>query len=211
MYFQTKFGRVGISDGMRGKMAGIHALSTSVLENENCNRNRKIAGSICEKCYSVRGCNMYPALRNMLKGNSDVLANHLIPESELPFINSSIFRFESHGDIHSSIHLQNYVNIAKRNPQTTFTLWTKHYTIAEGFFDMNVKPKNFILIYSSIMVDVPLKKKNFRHCNKIFTVYSKETIESKNIDINCGAKDCSKCRMCYTKASRTVYVREIKK
>ena len=43
-------------------------------------------------------------------------------------------------------------------------------------------PQNFIVIYSSLMTNVELKLKNFKHVDKIFTVFDKEYIESKNIE-----------------------------
>ena len=207
MYFETQYGKVGTSDSMKAKMKGMFALSTSPLMNKNCQRNCNIKGSICEKCYSITSNKMYPNLRKMIGGNTEILANHVIPESQLPFINHTIFRFESHGDINNEIQLRNYVNIAKKNKHVTFALWTKQYKIVERFFDKNDKPKNFVLIYSSLMTNKELKLKNFKHVDKIFTVFTPDYLEGKKIEINCGAKSCLTCRSCYRK-SGPKYIRE---
>ena len=210
MYFKTSYGNIGISDSMKAKMQGMLSLSTSPLTNAGCIRNCKVAGSICQSCYSITSNKMYVNLRNMIQGNKDILTKYIIPTHELPFINHTIFRFESHGDINNSVQLQNYVNIANNNRHVVFALWTKQYAIAEKFFDKVDKPRNFVLIYSSIMTNHELKLKNFRHVDKIFTVYDKETIESKKITINCGAKSCLSCRSCYRKGG-VKYIREKKK
>ena len=207
MYFETSFGKVGISDAMKGKMSDMQAISTSVLLNKNCMKNCKIAGSICEKCYSVTSHKMYRNFKNMMINNTEVLVNHVIKKSDLPFINHTIFRFESHGDINNNTQLKNYVNIAKKNPHVKFALWSKQYKIVEKFFDKVTKPKNFIVIYSSLMKNVELKLKNFKHVDKIFTVYSKEFIAEKNVTINCGAKNCNTCRTCYKKTGPK-YIKE---
>jgi hypothetical protein len=112
--------------------------------------------------------------------------------------------------LNNEIQLQNYVNLCLRNPKVSFALWTKQYKIAEKFFINVSKPKNLILIYSSIMKNVELKLDSFKFVDKIFTVFEKEIVKSKNITINCGAKSCLTCQSCYKKQGKK-YIREIKK
>ena len=207
MYFETAHGKVGISDAMKGKMSNMLAISTSPLLNKNCQKNCKIENSICQKCYSIVSNKMYPRLRAMIERNTEILSNNILSKVEIPFINHTIFRFEAHGDINNAKQLQNYVNIAKANKHVVFALWTKQYKIVEKFFNKVSKPKNFVLIYSSLMKNVELKLKNFKHVDKIFTVYSKDYIAEKNITINCGAKSCITCRTCYKKGGAK-YIRE---
>ena len=139
----TQYGQLGISDGMKAKMAGMQSLSTSPLLNKNCARNCKIKGSICQKCYSVTSNKMYRNLRAMVETNTEILTKHVVKETELPFINHTIFRFESHGDLNNEKQLRNYVNIAKKNKHVNFALWSKQYKIVEKFFDKNEKPSKF--------------------------------------------------------------------
>ena len=200
----TRFGHYSISTDMGGKMLGMISLSTSPISNSNCQRNSKIKGSICSKCYSIRSTKMYNNLDIMLMRNSQILHNNLLNEDELPVINHRYFRFESHGDLGSLIHLQNLINIAKYNPNTRFTLWTKMYKLAEKGFKKYGKPKNFTVVYSSLMIDKPLDIKKFNFADKIFTVFSKE---NNKVKINCGDKKCIDCQTCYAK-TRTKYINE---
>ncbi len=183
---------------LTGKMAGINSLSTSPLLNEGCKKNRTIEGSVCQKCYSTVTLKRYKNLRNMLERNTDVLTSEVFDMADIPYINGKVFRFESHGDVQNNIHLENLCRIAEKNSETTFTLWTKHIQQAENFFDNREKPANFILIYSSIMLNNPINDEKLNHNDKIFTVYTKDHIKENDININCGAKDCSSCRLCYT-------------
>ena len=180
---------------MSGKMLGIPAMSTSCLSNGNCAINRKVKGSICSKCFSVKTQAMYERLQPSLDRNL-YLTKELLAWEELPYYNSAIFRLEAFGDLINKTHLLNYVRIAEKNPQTTFTLWTKRRFLADQLFDKYPKPSNFKLIYSSIMIDQPVEPGD--HADKSFTVYSKPFIKEHSIKINCGSRDCMGCRLCYT-------------
>jgi hypothetical protein len=198
----TTKGPLGISDGLKGKMKGMNALSTSPHLNPNCQKNSKISNSICEKCYAIK--TPWKNLRNMLANNTKLLTENLLDMGELPVINSVYFRFESHGDLNNAIQLRNYINIAKKNPNTRFTLWTKQYLLAEHVFEKYGKPSNFTAIYSSLKINKRIDINRFKHADKIFTVYSKDTKES----INCGGKDCMGCLTCY-KPTRVKYIKEV--
>jgi len=181
---------------LSGKMKGIPSISTSPMLNQNCEKNRQIKGSICQSCYAVAGCKMYPSLDKVLNDNSDLLQNILDISSVKT--TTLFFRFESHGDLINENHLLNYVNIAKNNPQTKFALWTKVIPIAEEFFNKVKKPENFQLIYSSIMKNKKINARNLKHMDKIFSVYTKDYIAENNTAINCGSRSCSTCQVCYT-------------
>ena len=191
---------------LTGKMDKIPSLSTSPMNNPNCIKNRRVKDSICQSCYAVAGCNQYSSLDKVLLQNSDILKNK-IDVSQIK-TSTIYYRLESHGDIINEDHLDNLVRIVKNNPQTKFGLWTKHYPITEKYFDTHKKPKNLQLQYSSLKVNHELKMEKFNHCDRIFTVYDKET--SKKQDINCGAKDCFNCGLCYNK-NKVQYIKEIKK
>jgi len=191
---------------LSGKMEKIPSLSTSPMNNPNCIKNRKVKGSICQKCYAVAGCKMYTNLDKMLIQNGEILKDK-IDTSEIK-VNTIYYRFESHGDLINTNHLDNLVNIAINNPYTRFALWTKHYKITEKYFDTHDKPGNLQLQYSSLKINHQLNINKFKHCDRIFTVYDKETAKTK--DINCGSRDCFSCGLCYNK-NKVQYINEILK
>lgn len=193
---------------LTGKMFNIPSLSTSPMNNSNCIKNRKIKNSICSGCYAVTGCKMYSNLDKMLLKNSETLSKKQ-DFSEFK-TNTIYYRFESHGDLINSEHLDNLVRIAKNNPQTKFALWTKVYKITEKYFSIETKPKNLQVLYSSLMKNKQLNINKFKYCDKIFTVYEKQYVKNNDIKINCGSKDCFGCGLCYNKNS-IQYITELKK
>tara|TARA_R100001163_G_C5009202_1_gene155716 strand:+ start:54 stop:599 length:546 start_codon:yes stop_codon:yes gene_type:complete len=94
----------------------------------------------------------------LLENNSKLLSNSIIEWDNLPRIFDLYFRFDSHGELINLTNLENYVNIARKNPKTTFVLWSKRFDLIKKFFDNNEKPSNLILIYSNPTLNKPLKK-----------------------------------------------------
>jgi hypothetical protein len=100
------------------------------------------------------------------------------------------------GDLHNEQHLLNFFAIAKANPHTHFTLWTKRVDIVAMAMSKHAKPRNLHLIRSSFRLNVAdPRPPGF---DKVFTVYTPEYIKAHGVKINCGAKSCMSCRLCYT-------------
>lgn len=201
-----------VSTNLTGKMEGMVAISSACSNNPNCEKLSQIEGSICSKCYARTGLSYRKNVRDRYEINGEILSSGIIPWDELPFINALVLRFETHGDLHNETHLQNFINIAKKNPQTKFSLWTKQYDIAYEYFKVNKAPKNFTLIISSLMINHEMditKYKALGVKTKGFTVYDKGYAEENKININCGAKDCKSCLRCYTGTS--THIRELLK
>lgn len=184
-----------------GKMKGINSIGTSCADNPYCIKRRQDGLSVCSKCYAETYMKMRKALKEHLSDNAKVLTSTLLEGRELPVTNDLIFRFESFGDLHNALHLQNYVNIVNRNPYTRFALWTKNIWFLLDVFgsDRDSKPKNMKIIVSSPLLNkqLELDREVYWMVDHVFTVYDKKYIASNNIDINCGARSCLSCRKCY--------------
>lgn len=205
--------KIHITEYHEGKMLGMQSLSTSCASNPICLKNHKITGSICEKCYAQTLLKMRPRLKTRLEENVSLLADRIVPWDELPWINANIFRFEAFGDLHNTVQLQNYVNMAKKNSHCRFALWTKNYDVAYDFFSQNPVPDNMNILLSSLMINVPVNTARFKALGipvKTFTVYRLEYAEDNAVEINCGAKRCMECRLCYEKNDRNE-IRELLK
>ena len=67
-----------------------------------------------------------------------------------------------------------------------------------------VIPSNLHIIASSLFVNksaydaVATCHDVVPYIDAVFTVYDKKTIETENIDINCGGRKCIECRKCYS-------------
>lgn len=186
-----------------GKMKNIWSLSTSCKSNPNCERNAKIEGSICQKCYAQRQMKMYKQMHPCYDRNAKILTSEIIPMEDLPSIPVIYFRFESFGDLINWVQCANYFNICKKNPQTKFALFTKNPNIIKECIESgNKKPKNLQIIQSSLFIGKP-QKKAYDFVDKVFTVYA----DCEGVEINCGARNCFECHKCYTK-SKVEYINE---
>lgn len=185
---------------MTGKMANIPAINTNPLENPFCNKMSK-TNSVCKHCYSramIKGIrrNCAPAWSE----NGKVLSQSIIEDNDIPLINSIWFRFSGHGELINSNHFLNLCKIAKFNKRTQFVLWTKRKDIVAKH--QTEVPENMRLIYSNPRVNNVMKKAP-QGFNKVFNVVNKDSYK-----INCGAKKCWECGICYDPENKTESVIE---
>ena len=214
------------------KMLDMISLSTSVLMNPFCMARIKKAHDeikenplstntmICVKCFAEK------QLKRFTNQNAKQMFCHIAltykvyPVSVIPWLNVYIFRLESFGDLANVTQAINYLNIVRKNPHVSmFSLWTKNPNIlAQAFKETGYeKPSNMNVIHSSLYINVcddsTWKKytvKGARMIDKVFTVYTKEYAELHNIAINCGARHCFTCRLCYKKDT-VQYINELLK
>lgn len=194
-----------------GKMKGINSIGTSCANNPHCMKRRENGDSVCSHCYAATYMKMRKSLQKHLAENAEILTARLLIEREIPVTNANVFRFESFGDLYNTTHLANYVLIAERNPYTRFALWTKNTWILDEFFNENniQKPNNLSIVVSSPMLNkqMELDREKFWFVDHVFTVYDKKFIEENNIEVNCGARDCLGCQLCYNR-NTDFYVKE---
>lgn len=186
-------------------MEGMQSLSTWKHDNKKCEIRTNIKGSVCQDCYVDNLGKRYPSMATKFKENTKVLTGGIIPNFMHPRINASFFRLESFGELNNMNQLANYMNLASKNPQTTFSLWTKEKALVWKWLRDFKKPKNVIFIYSSLMVNE--REKLPKGFDKVFTVYDKSH-KGKSY-INCGEKKCIDCLTCYDTKDRKIYINEV--
>lgn len=191
-----------------GKMEGMVSISTSVTTNERCKKNAEIDGSICQKCFASKQMKVFPSMEKPMVENQRILTSEILPPEKLPIINNLYFRFEAFGDLNNDIQVINYFNICYKNPKVKFALWTKNpdyidQAIKKGYN----KPENLNIVLSSLFINQE-RKSRYDFVDKIFTVYDKTT--APTVEINCGAKNCFSCGLCYEK-NDVKHIREILK
>lgn len=183
----------------RGKMAGMVSISTSVTTNERCAKNAQIKGSICEHCFAAKQMKVFTSMEKPMVENQRILTGSVLPMEKLPTINNLYFRFESFGDLNNATQVKNYFNMCYKNPRVKFALWTKNPDyIAEAIADGYAKPDNLNIVLSSLFLNVE-RRKTFDFVDKVFTVYDPEYIQKNGVEINCGARSCFDCGLCYEK------------
>jgi len=205
---------------MHGKMEGVGGLNTATNLNRSCSaafRAKTGCGkdpTICQSCYSMKGLiegkTGNPAKATsiqMLNRNTRLLTRG--PLENVPKITTKFFRFSAEGDLHSEQHLLNFYAIAKANPNTHFTLWTKRHNIVGPVLAKHGKPRNLYIIQSSLRLNTPEARRP--GYAKVFTVYSPAYLkEHPEIKVNCGAKSCMGCQICYTNNNITVVNERLK-
>jgi hypothetical protein len=197
---------------MHGKMLHVGGLNTNPTLNPQCRAAYRAGGcgsaTICKSCYSVKGLvegktgNPPKATSiQMLNRNTRLLTRGALVN--IPKITTKFFRFSAEGDLNNEQHLINFFAIARANPNTHFTLWTKRFHIVAAVLRTHSKPSNFYIIQSSMRVNTPEARRP--GYAKTFTVYTPEFLKAHPaIKINCGAKSCMGCQLCYTKNNVTV-------
>ncbi len=195
---------------MTGKLDGFQAISTNTTTNEYCIKQNASnrADNICTKCYSHTMLksyrkNMTPALQH----NSDFLSTRLHEQDYLPSILQAFFRFNAHGELINLIHLENLVNIAKKNPHCRFALWTKRSDLVFRYFKTNDKPNNFILIFSNSKISHIMSKPP-KYFDKTFNNVLEHEFTDRQ---NCTGQKCKDCLVCYSVNDVSTIVEMVKK
>lgn len=193
---------IHISFTLRSKLELVIAIGTNPHKNKHCEAMYKHEECICSRCYS-RDCK-YDATNKNTAENFDVLNETVIPVEEwFDLEGYPIARIEWSGDLASLMQAQNYINFINANPNTSFAWWTKHLNYVCPLFELDGKPKNVSLVYSSPVIGqvahVPEKWKKF--VDHIFTV-----METDSEIINCGKRDCIGCQKCYIHDGSTPYL-----
>jgi hypothetical protein len=179
-----------------GKMKNMVSINTSCLENDFC---KVRTSGVCKSCYAKRAESYRKALHDRFKANSEILSFPILDTSVLPKFNNLFVRFHAFGELINRVHFINFCKIAENNPNTVFALWTKRPELV----NINIKPVNMILIYSEPELNAE-KDTIPVGFDKVFKVYTKEFIEKNGIVLNCHAKNCFECRLCYTHNNTTV-------
>lgn len=196
-------------------MSGIPAVTSSMLCNESCQAFMNIKGSVCEKCYTRKYLSARPNSEKCYRENTDLLSSSLIPIKQLPFINAALCRLESFGDITNATHLQNYINLIRKNNHCMFSLFTKNYTVVFNYFKEHKQPRNLSIVISSLMLNTPFDITLISQLPltnvKIFTVYTKKYADKNGITVTCGKNRCIDCQRCYKKNKAPFYVSELLK
>jgi hypothetical protein len=201
---------------MTGKLKGVPAVNTSPLDNPFCEKMSKVEGSICSFCYSRK---MVAGIRrNCRKGwkeNGEVLSSGLIGEKTIKAMRipekavNGIVRFSAHGELINEFHCWNLIQIARVHPDITFALWTKRLDIVRNCLDVVSKPENLIIIYSNPTVDsiipVAILQVRYPFVDKVFNVISNDSDA-----VNCGARSCATCQLCYSKDTTSEIIEKLK-
>lgn len=200
------------------KMQGIDSLSTYKKFSSVCLANKK-KGGICAHCYADKSINLYrAAIVPALIYNTLLLKYIDIDPSQILYINSKYFRFESFSDIQSPQHLKNLFAICRKNKDVIFTLWTKGADVLPSWIDSfgGKFPNNLNLIISESKINKlndpaqleNIKNKlNIKNGVKGFAVFDDENKRRASGGYLCR-RCCVDCLKCYKKSKNNILIAE---
>lgn len=177
---------------------------------EECNKGsqlRKVKGSVCEKCYALKGRYVFSNVKNALRRRFESLSHPLWVEAMAFLINQAginVFRIHDAGDIQSLAHLENIVSVCKKTPDVRHWLPTREYGVVRDFLDKHGSfPDNLNVRLSAYMVDGPLP---LALADRMGVTVSGVT--SDKTKANCPAYTqggvCGSCRACWDKNTKVV-------
>ncbi len=194
-----------------GKMAMFKSISTSALCNTGCSIRSKNDKCICSRCYARQQLKRYRTLAEKMERNTKFYNLYNLTAKDVPYINDTVFRFESFGEIDTKQQLKNYYTIARKNKHCFFVLWTKEYNKIKEYSKGLRKPGNIRIIASEYCINSNINMNQFKYnypfVDKIFAVYTKDHATENNIAINCTGK-CIDCMRCYNKNDHTFVICE---
>ena len=119
---------------------------------------RNVAGSICSKCYALKGNYGFPAVKNALQRRFDNLIHPEWVEAMAFLINkvekSSFFRWHDSGDIQSVEHLERIARVCNLTPTILHWLPTREYSIVSEYISKHGKlPANLTVRLSALMLE----------------------------------------------------------
>lgn len=119
---------------------------------------RKVKGSVCSKCYALRGNYTFPKIQEALNRRLKNFENPLWIEAMVEAIQASessgFFRWFDSGDLQSVSMLERIVEVCEKLPNVRFWLPTREYAIvAEYVRKHGVFPSNLTVRLSAYMME----------------------------------------------------------
>jgi hypothetical protein len=194
---------VNIGLSKPSKMPG-HAYS---LPAKNCLLGAKlriIRGSVCEKCYAMKGRYNFPNVKKAMLRRLEAIKLEGWVEVMVTLIVKSkdrFFRWHDSGDIQSIEHLGKIIEIAKRLPKVSFWLPTKEYGMIDEFMKTNEIPPNIVLRISAPMMDRDMESGRYENTSSV-----SKTVKLRGYECPApqnGGK-CGDCRACWDRKIENV-------
>ena len=162
---------------------------------------RLVEGSICSKCYALKGRYVFPNVVAALERRFSSLSNpdwvaamvYLIRTRKMEF-----FRWHDAGDIQSVSHLQAIASVARQTPACKHWLPTREFKTVSDYLSANSKPENLTVRLSALMFDGPAPERMARRLGLVCS-----GANSKGKVSTCPAPkqqgECRDCRACWDK------------
>jgi hypothetical protein len=166
----------------------------------------KIKGSVCSKCYAVKGFYRYPNVEKCLEKRFQSLSSPLWTEAMTAAIagseGSGFFRWHDSGDIQSVGHLAKIVQIAKNLPGIKFWLPTREYGFVSSYLKKHKSfPENLTVRLSAYMIDA---EGPVTLANRLGLTTSGVSKEGFTCPASGQGNKCLSCRACWDRGTSNI-------
>jgi hypothetical protein len=167
---------------------------------------RDVVGSICSKCYALKGRYGFPNVQNALQSRLEKLTNPRWVNALAFLINrkekSGFFRWHDSGDLQSVAHLRQIAEVCKLTPKITHWLPTREFsTVSEYIEKYGALPENLTVRLSALMFDGPAPEAIAKRLGLTTSGASAQ-------DFSCPASKqgnkCLDCRACWSKDVKNI-------
>jgi hypothetical protein len=178
------------------KMPGM-SIGLPAKECKTGGKLRDIEGSVCNKCYALKGCYVqYPAVQLAQYRRLEALTDPKWIDAMIALVkDQSVFRWHDSGDIQNFQHLLNIVGVCEETPDCSHWLPTKESKFVKRYLrEYGSFPNNLTVRVSSAMVGGrPVNSLNTS------TVHTDSPIGFECVAPSQGGK-CLDCRACWDKS-----------
>ena len=183
-----------------------YAWSISAKRCDMGSKLAKIEGSVCNKCYALKGRYMFGNTQDALERRYNAWSNDrdtwtnamiYIMNNKKHIINTGHFRWFDSGDIQGEAMLSDINTIAWSSPNIRFWLPTKEYKLVKEYTQNNDIAPNLIIRVSNPNVN----SNTLKGYDHISSVYSKDMLENSDGYICPSSKQgnqCGECRACWS-------------
>lgn len=180
------------------------------LPAEECRVGRvlvKTPGSVCEKCYALKGRYVFPNVKNAQYKRLASLRDVRWVDAMVFMIKKRgepHFRWHDSGDLQDEMHLQSIIRIAEQLPEISFWLPTREQGIVRRVTKRQTVPENLVIRVSGTMIDGPSPKNLGLPTSEVI---SSETLLGKDVFLCPAPKNngvCGSCRACWGRNIATV-------
>lgn len=170
---------------------------------------RGVLGSICSKCYALKGRYVFKVVQAALMRRFNGLTHPQWVEA-MTFViekqeKSGFFRWHDSGDLQGQWHLENIAKVARNLPGVQFWLPTREYSTVAKWLETNQCPPNLTIRLSALMLE---GQPPLAIANRLGLVTSGVTKSGFTCPAPNQKGKCLDCRACWSKEIANVQYKQ---
>lgn len=155
---------------------------------------RNTPGTVCSKCYALKGCYVFGRTRVALNRRL-MLLEHPNWVDAMVFLckDRKYFRWHDSGDIQSIKHLDMIAEVARRTPNTLHWIPTREYQMIAEYVSQKPLPENLIVRLSANKIDGKAPEALAKKLGVCASRVGKTVYDCQAYDNDGKCNDCRRC------------------